>query len=360
MKILIVGEYSCFAKELKRGFVELGHECTIFTWGDGSRRIKGFDDDYYFPCKDNNIFVKLFSRIYQNIRMHYVCKTLKSKELYDIAIIVNPDFIRPIGVLHKNGITKGMITSLIKTNGKNVLMACGNDYVYNSYAYNFRKKHKKIHYKHMKRRRQRFENIKSLVSYIIPTHYDYAEAYRNFEGIGSLKLLKTIPLPVMASDYSSENLIKNDQITIFLGLMRDEKGYEAMDKAVKRIVQMYPNVHRIPNRSLPIDEYFIELSKANIVIDQCTGFSYGMHALFAMAMGKCVLSNNEPECRKEYGVDYIPIVNIKEDTDYIVSQLSYLIENPSEILRLGKEARLYCEQHHDSRIIAQRIIDNVL
>ena len=167
-------------------------------------------------------------------------------------------------------------------------------------------------------------------------------------------------MPVLASDFSSDNLIKNDQITIFLGLMRDEKGYEAMDKAVKRIVQMYPNVHRIPNRRLPIEEYFIELSKANIVIDQCTFFSYGMHALFAMAMGKCVLSNNEPECRKEYEVDYIPIVNIKEDTDYIVSQLSYLIENPSEILRLGKEARLYCEQYHDSRIIAQRIIDSVM
>jgi len=40
MKILIIGEYSGFASNLKMGFKSLGHETILFSWGDGFKKIK--------------------------------------------------------------------------------------------------------------------------------------------------------------------------------------------------------------------------------------------------------------------------------------------------------------------------------
>ena len=48
MRLLIVGEFSSFAKELKKGFITLNIGCTIISWGDGMKRIKQNKDDYTF------------------------------------------------------------------------------------------------------------------------------------------------------------------------------------------------------------------------------------------------------------------------------------------------------------------------
>ena len=47
----------------------------------------------------------------------------------------------------------------------------------------------------------------------------------------------------------------------------------------------------------PLLEYLKIMQEANIIIDQCYSYGYGMNAIEALAMGKVVLSGNEEENR---------------------------------------------------------------
>ena len=44
MNILIIGEYSGFAKYLSRGFRQLGHGACVLSWGDGFKKIEQEDE----------------------------------------------------------------------------------------------------------------------------------------------------------------------------------------------------------------------------------------------------------------------------------------------------------------------------
>ena len=51
MNILIIGEFSGFAKHLKNGFFQLGHNVTIIHNGDSWKKISGIDDIIYRKLK---------------------------------------------------------------------------------------------------------------------------------------------------------------------------------------------------------------------------------------------------------------------------------------------------------------------
>lgn len=359
MNILIVGEFSAFAKELKKGFVESGHECVIVSWGDGGKKVEPLSDDIDNKwILDRGRIIGILSRIWLNVKLQFKVHKLSKYWKADVVLIINPAFVRNPLFINHIGITKYQIKMLSKDSALIYLSACGTDYVYCKF-------YKDLpiislysslpYYKGLVKKQ--FDRVLPLIKSVIPTHYDYAERYRL--STYSHNLSKTIPLPINVSGVKVYNEIKNDEIIIFLGKMKLKKGYEIMNKAVNIVVRKYPNVKRIPDKFLPLNEYFIELSKANILIDQCTGYSYGMNALFGMAMGKCVLTNNEPEGAKEYGLNIqdIPIVNIKENVDMIVAALEELINNPSLILDYGKRAREYVEKYHDSKVIAERYIE---
>ena len=40
MRILIIGEYSAFARNLSSGLKNLDHTVLVFSWGDGFKEIK--------------------------------------------------------------------------------------------------------------------------------------------------------------------------------------------------------------------------------------------------------------------------------------------------------------------------------
>lgn len=356
MNILIVGEFSAFAKELKKGFVALEHQCTIFSWGDGAKKIKQESNDYSCSYISNKgRIISILSRIWMNIKLYFKVQKLSKHWKADAVLIINPGFVRSPVCIHHNGLTKRQILSLKRRCAKIYLSACGGDYVF--FKYINADIASPLYQYNLNSEKRRFYNIINQVDCIIPTHYDYAKRYRLSSY--SNKLAITIPLPIHVNELKPSNQIQNNEIIVFLGKMRLDKGYEAMNKALDIIVEKHSNVKRIPDHFLSLDEYLVELSKANIVIDQCTSSSYGMNALYALSMGKCVLSGNETEGAKEYGLttQNIPIINIKDDVDMIVSVLDELIINSDIILEYGKRARTYAELFHDSAIIAKKYLD---
>ena len=76
-----------------------------------------------------------------------------------------------------------------------------------------------------------------------------------------------------------------------------------------------------------------------------------------MAKGKVVFTGDEKEFEKYYKINEKVAINALPDVDYLVTELTYLIENPNEIIAIGKRARNFIEREHDYIIIAQKYID---
>jgi hypothetical protein len=49
-------------------------------------------------------------------------------------------------------------------------------------------------------------------------------------------------------------------------------------------------------------------------------------------------------------------INAKPDVDYLVNQLSFLIDNPNEILAISKNARTFIEKEHNYIKIAEKYL----
>lgn len=49
-------------------------------------------------------------------------------------------------------------------------------------------------------------------------------------------------------------------------------------------------------------------------------------------------------------------INALHDVDYIVDQFSFLIENPNEIIAIGKRAKAFIEKKHDYEKISDKFI----
>ena len=96
---------------------------------------------------------------------------------------------------------------------------------------------------------------------------------------------------------------------------------------------------------------------SHILLDQTNAYDQGYNALEAMAQGKVVFSGfsagfkSHYKITKKIGIHTTP--NVKE----IVKNLSWLIENPKEIIEISNNARAYIETHHDYEKVAKTYLD---
>ena len=110
--------------------------------------------------------------------------------------------------------------------------------------------------------------------------------------------------------------------------------------------------------SLAYDEYQKYLQSAHILLDQIYSFDQGYNALEAMAQGKVVFTGAESEFYEHYQLTDKVAVNALPDVDSIVDQLSFLIENPGELAKMGRNARAFVEKEHHFIKIAERYLEN--
>lgn len=76
-----------------------------------------------------------------------------------------------------------------------------------------------------------------------------------------------------------------------------------------------------------------------------------------MAKGKVVFTGAEKEFLEHYGLQEDEVViNALPDLDYLVMKLSFLIENPQEIIAIGKRARTFIEKEHHYIKIAEKYL----
>ncbi|MBA8562502.1 hypothetical protein HVV49_17235 [Citrobacter freundii] len=342
--ILIYGDYSGYGKSLAKGFRENGYYCEVFNpfGGDGFKKI---ESDFFVPYKCSKI-----ERLFRIILL--TPKILK----YDVYFIMNPAFMRFIYF-------GPMLLLLLKLlNKKIVLLCCGDDvpYIYwgtrgklNSWVYDKIQLPRK---KYFQTSIDKLENwiVASMAEHIIPTMYDYAEAWRLTKF--SHKVRDTVPL---ACDGEVNNNKKiNQKIKIMHGITRaDVKGSKNIIAALDALNDKYGETVEITIvEKLPYSDYMRLIREVDISVDQSRGNSYGMNAIYSMLNGHVVLTCANKFCLQEFCLDNIPVIPIIDNKDYIFKKLEELVLNKESIDKLQNNAKIFASTFHSPARISKELL----
>lgn len=375
MKILLLGEYSHLHTTLKQGLMALGHEVTIVGDGDG---FKNFPVDISIrPTISDKPIIKIIKKglyklfgydlnaLERGLRFYKQAHNFRN---YDLVQLINE---KPIKTTPK--LERYLLKKIFKHNKKVFLLSCGVDYIsvqfmlkkefrYSlmnpyfedssttfQYAYIMdytTKAHKKTH-------DLVFKNIKG----VIASDYDYVlplEGHPLFLGL--------LPNPVNCEAIPYTPLNIENKIQIFLGINRStyvKKGIFLFEKALEIIQQKYrDSIEVVVVESIPYKEYITRFDNCHILLDQVYAYDQGYNALEAMAKGKVVFTGAEKEFLEHYNLQKDEVcINALPNVDALVEKLSWLIENPGEIEKIGRNARAFIEREHHYMNIAQKYVD---
>lgn len=375
MKILLLGEYSRLHNSLKEGLVSLGHEVTIVASGDD---FKKYDTDYtidsrffsrfWFIRKVKNLVYKITSidleKIERAVRFYFLLPKLKG---FHHVQLINSDAIETYPFLAR---------FLYKKTFKNIesrsLLVCGDETPVIDYLLKKELKYSvltpyfedatlrkqfefPLKYR-TKRYRKTFDWLHKNCNALIASDLDYKIPLEAME-------YKThfIPNPINTDTIEFKKLEINTKVVLFLGINRGssiKKGISFFEKALTLIKEKYNDkVEIIITENVPYHQYISLYNKAHILLDQVYAYDQGYNALEAMAKGKVVFTGAENEFTKQYNLTERVAVNALPDVDSLVNELSFLIENPEEIIAIGKRARTFIEKEHHYIQIAEKYVE---
>lgn len=373
MNILLIGEYSRLHNSLKEGLQELGHNVVILGFKDG---FKDYPVDYPLVKKWDNPFAnKIKAGIYKltgfsvNSYLTYlqVKKNRDKFQGFDVVQLINENSFF-CGYYFE----KRILRFIFDNNKKVFLLSCGSDYLSVKYSFDnprfksnikpyLERKIKPKNFQNVLKFRKKkfrklhhfiFENIKGIIASDMDYHIPLQD---------NQKYLGLIPNPINIQKLKFVPLGPLDKIIIFHGINEEsyfKKGNDYFEQTTAAIEQKYGDkVQIITTRSIPYKEYITLYDKAHILLDQVYGYDQGYNALEAMAKGKVVFTGAEKEFEEFYGLDQIVNINAKPDTNYLIEELSHLIENPDEITAISNRARAFIEKEHDYVQSAKKYLD---
>jgi glycosyltransferase involved in cell wall biosynthesis len=371
MRILLIGEYSRLHNSLKEGLTALGHEVTLVSDGDGFKRYPSDFSIAPSPKGMLNIIRQGLFRVFKydisglerGLRFKSLLPKLKG---YDVVQLINE---APVKTLPSFEIY--LIRKLMAQNGKAFLLCCGIDYTVVTYmlgkepcysVMNPYFENRGMHeYSYMleyisKGRKKVHDFLYDRIAGVIASDMDYYLPLKN-----NPKLLGLLPNPVNIEKLNYNELVITDKIVVFLGINRinyNQKGIAFFEKALETLQLKYPDrVEIIISENLPYNEYIQLYDKAHILLDQVYAYDQGYNALEAMAKGKVVFTGAEKEFMEHYGLTEKVAVNALPNVEALVAELSFLIENPQEIIAIGKRAKAFIQKEHDHIEVAKKYID---
>lgn len=366
MNILIVGEFSAFAKHLKNGFKALGHKAIVVTNGDNFKGLNGEADDIkYSVPKDIQLFGWTFAgshRLLNPFSTANLKRKIKSLDVSEIIFIINPVFVS--SSFWQSGVDINLIRQYQRQGSKVILSCCGA-------APSERNRKDLKYYNFMfpdgypastSLDEKKYQTLLRMADAIVPIGYDYrfsVTKYCNDNNIDK-EVHSPIPLPITIED-SEINSCVGRKIVIFHGIIREDfKGTQFFVDALEKIKADYPDkVEAVVDGKMPYDKYVELLKRMDILLDQTNSYGMGVNAELGLMQGKVVLSGNEPENEEDMNIGPFPCINAKPDVDYLYEKLKYLVLNPEKIDHIKKESRDFAVKYLDARVIAQRYIDCV-
>jgi glycosyltransferase involved in cell wall biosynthesis len=374
MRILLIGEYSNFHNTLKTGLKKNGHEVLLAGRKDGFKNYQvdiDFDpvffSKYIFRKIKNIIFVILKFDISSIELIYTFYRNRKYLKGYDVVQLINEFPIKSTPFVEKI-----LLRYIFKHNKKVMLSACGDDMTYLTYLINSDLSHHVLTpYLNNKKLKPYFKSslnylkpsskklsafVKTHIRYIIPADFDYQMAYENLPKVKPL-----IPFPVNLEKNKFKRFEIKGKIKIFHGINRSnyyKKGNDIFVQALEQVQEKYSSkIEIIQVESIPYKKYIKLYDESHILLDQTYAYDQGYNALEAMAQGKVVFSGFSDGFKSHYGITKNIGIHATPDVDELVKNLSWLIENPKEIIEISKNARAYIETYHDYEKVAQTYLD---
>lgn len=368
----MVGEYSGFHNTLKEGLVALGHQVILI--GDNDFKNYPLDISVYAKTFKNNYFLNKIRQVLFRISKIDVAQFeiafrffLNRKKLVGFDIV---QLINEYPLQSKLFLEKKMLAYIFKNNKKAFLSSCGDDFASVKYMLEDKFNYSVLtpckdnpnlgHCQYTLRYTTKpFEKLHEFVYEntvaVIPGDMDYFIPLKEHP-----KAVPMIPYPINTKKNEYSPLAITNKIMIFHGINDAnyyKKGNDYFEKALEIIGQKYDGkVEIMTTRSVPYATYIGLYNKAHILLDQTLSYDQGYNALEAMAKGKLVFTGAEKEFMEHYKLTERVCINALPDVDYLVNELSFLIENPDEIVAIGKCARAFIEKEHDYIKIAKRYL----
>lgn len=353
MRILLIGEYSGLNNELKSALISIGHHVTLAASND------------FFKKYPSDINLGNGSNIYTYKLSQFFFPLLHLRKFvgYDIVHIIN-FYIFPRAP-HLNLF---FVKFLKQNNGLVTLSGAGDDPFFVKYSketmrYNPINPHEeydrngKAYYMRSKKHLDIMHKYMNYIDGVIPIMYEY---YSTFCEAGySDKVCFPIPIPIdVSSIEKKDNTIKNGKVFFFHGLNRyGFKGTFIIEKCFDLIRSKYPrDVSCTIDGGMPFNEYMLLVDSMNVNVDQVFSYSLSMNPLYSMAKSKVVCGGAELESAILYEGSLPPVYNIKPDVDFIVKVFEEIIENKTDIPRIGMESRDFVEKYHNPTIVARQYL----
>ena len=350
MKILLMGEYSGFFSNLKIGFEKLGHCVDFYHDGDGEKKFGG---------EHNELMTATNNKVKQFIHIYRITSRLKE---YDLVLLINPSFM---GAIY----SKMIFNNLRKNNSIIYISSCGDfsylldtvkkkEFKYYAFDDDHSLKYPKLitdYERPIKGKLLHYidKYILDHCNKIVPTAYEYYYPIRDKKN-----LVDCIPLPIEIPE-TEPKFDVGDKVVVYYGLNKPFfKGAAYIEPALKRLQNEYPTmVEVIIKDRVPYAEYQKIIDSADIIVDQCKSYGWGMNAVISMINGKVVLSGAERETLQSYGLEEVPIVNIIPDEEQIYNQLKKLIMERENLQELKKRSYLFAREFHNCKKIAEKYIE---
>jgi glycosyltransferase involved in cell wall biosynthesis len=373
MKILLIGEYSRLHNSLKEGLQKLGHEVTILGFNDS---FKNYPVDFKLEKKwDTGLLkkIKLLLLVHTgfDISSYLTYRQFWRKRNhftnFDIVQLINEN-----SFFCNYSDEKKIIDFIFVNNKKVFLLSTGDDYLYVEYNFKHPDNPSIIQpYLAGKIADKNFSNVLKYRTKSFAKLHQYL--YQNIQGVIATdidyhiplqnhpKYLGMIPSPINLDKFPKSELKIDDKIVLFHGINREsyfKKGNDLYEKALEIIKQKYgEKVEILTVENVPYTKYINLYNQAHIVLDQLYGHDQGSNGLEVMAKGKVVFTNASEHFERHYNLSEKVAVNALPDVDYLVNELSFLIENPEEIIAIGKRARAFIEKEHDYLEIAEKYLE---
>ena len=353
-KILLIGEASSVHRNLTIGLAKIGYEATDVSYGNAGRLIQS-------KISLQKKIPFLSQRISENINPFLQLKNFKD---YDIVQFIqyannfNPRF----------GIDKYLTEFLLNSADRKYLIATTCDPIVRNFfkeGYKYNQICKECLKHDFKSTACVFDgeaNMRKILNFvgkvdgIIPSVYEYAEAYRQ-QGIE--KILPMIPYPIDLDTVEYKENLAKGKMKFFHGLNKwGFKGTEIISKAMDRLKSNYPNdVECSIVGNVSLGDYIKLLGEANVIVDQAYSATYGMNGAYAMALGKVVVGGGQDIALHEMGLNSSPIIKLIPTEQGIYDSLEYVLANKTKITDMGSSSRQFVEENHDDKKIARRYVD---
>jgi glycosyltransferase involved in cell wall biosynthesis len=374
MRILLLGEYSNFHNTLKAGLEKNGHSVLLMGRKDGFKNYS-LDIDLepvlfskFLFRKVKNVLFLLFNFDIANFEVFYnFYKNRHQFKDFEIVQLINEFPFKTTPFWDKK-----ILKFVFKHNKKVILSACGDDVTYLTYLINsdlphhvltpfLNNKKLKPYLRHslnyLKPSSKKLsEFVKTYITYIIPADFDYEMAYQNLPKVKPL-----IPFPINLEKNKFKPLKINGTIKVFHGINRSnyyKKGNDVFVQALEQVQEKYShNIEIIQVENIPYKDYIKLYNESHILLDQAYAYDQGYNALEAMAQGKVVFSGFSDGFKSHYDITKNIGIHATPDVEELVKNLSWLIENPKEIIKIGKNARAYIETYHDYEKVAKTYLN---